>query len=169
MISPRAFRTGEMLSSMGKSVPSLRRRMRLGMRDVLAPGDAGQDLPLVLVQVGRDQGEDGCAHHLRRRVPEDPLGGGVPAQDGAIQLLAHDGLVRRLHNRGEPRRGQRDLVGGGYCRIRISQARPPESMGLQISRCYCSCFHSPERRDTTEIRYSLPRSSIRILTLMRIS
>jgi hypothetical protein len=32
-----------------------------------------------------------------------------------------------------------------------------------------SCFHSPDRRETTEIRYSLPRCSIRILMLMRIS
>jgi hypothetical protein len=99
------------------------------MRDVLAPGDPGQDRALVLVQVGRDQGEHGGANHLRGRVPEDPLGGGVPGQDGAVERLADDGLVRGFDDCGEPRRRERNLVGTWRCGVRISQTEPPDRVG----------------------------------------
>jgi hypothetical protein len=92
------------------------------MGDVVAAGDSRQDPALLLVQLGRDQREDRGTHHLGCGVPEDPLGRGVPRQYGAVQLLADDGFIGRLDDRGEPRRRQRNLVGGGRCGIGIRQA-----------------------------------------------
>ena len=63
-----------------------------------------QRIGLDAVQLRRDEPVDRLADHLRRGVAEDPLGRLVPAGDGAIEPLADDGVIRRVHNGGQPRR-----------------------------------------------------------------
>ena len=46
--------------------------------------------------VGGDDEGDVTPHGLLCRIAEDPLGGGVPALDDAVQRLADDGILRRL-------------------------------------------------------------------------
>ncbi len=72
----------------------------LEVGDVLALADTGQNVALVIVQLGRDQLVNGGAHHLLRRISEDAFGRRIPAQHSPVECLAHDRVVRRLHNRG---------------------------------------------------------------------
>jgi len=73
--------------------------------DPLAPPDAREHVVLFRPPIlGNDQ-RDGAADGLRRRPAESPLGGGVPGCDDAVERLAHDDVVRRRHDGGEPRPG----------------------------------------------------------------
>jgi hypothetical protein len=92
---------------------------------VLAARDPRQNVALLLVQVGRDQGEDRRAHHLGRGIAEDPLRGGVPGQEGAVELLADDRLVGRLDDGGEPGGGERRLFRAGKFGIEWRQGGSP--------------------------------------------
>jgi hypothetical protein len=78
----------------------------LEVGDVLAPRDPGQDFAFVRVQVRRDELVNRRADHLGGGVPEDPLGRRIPGENGPVEGLADDGVVRRLDDGGEPRRGQ---------------------------------------------------------------
>ena len=74
------------------------------MVDPFAAPDAGQDLVFLLLPVVGDDAADRLADHLGRGVAEHPLGGRVPRGDDAVQVLADDGVVARIDDRGEAQR-----------------------------------------------------------------
>jgi hypothetical protein len=45
---------------------------------------------------------DGRSNHFVRGIPEHALGRLVPRQHDPVEVFADDGIVRRLHNRGQP-------------------------------------------------------------------
>jgi hypothetical protein len=76
------------------------------------------------VQLGWNQQEDRVSHDLRRGIAEDSLGGSVPGENGPVERLAHDRVIGRLDDRGEP--GGRNSCGPvrvGNVRIQIGQAQ----------------------------------------------
>ena len=64
------------------------------------------------IRSGRDDQRDVAADRLLGGVAEQPLGGGVPALNDAVERLADDGVVRRLDDRREQPGGEQlvDLV-----------------------------------------------------------
>src|ERR1051325_6080269 len=73
------------------------------MLDDPAGADARDDVVFfVLAVVGNDRA-DRAAVHFRRGIAEHPLRRGVPRRDDAVEILADDGVVRGLNNRGQQR------------------------------------------------------------------
>jgi hypothetical protein len=68
------------------------------MLNALSVAYASENLGLLVMQLGWYQDGDGLAYQLLSGVTVDPLGGHVPGADDAIQILAQDRVVRRLHN-----------------------------------------------------------------------
>jgi hypothetical protein len=79
--------------------------------DPFAASDAGQDLVFLLLPVVGDDATNGLADHLRFRKAEHPLGGRIPGGDDAVQILADDGIVARIDDRGEPLRIALHMLG----------------------------------------------------------
>jgi hypothetical protein len=69
----------------------------------LASSDARQDFAFLAPQLGRDQQRDRLADHLGRRIAEDAFGAFIPGGDDAVEVLADDGIVGGLDDRGEKR------------------------------------------------------------------
>jgi hypothetical protein len=67
--------------------------------DTLAASQPRQYLRFFVLAVGRDeQRGDGLADGFLGRVTEKPLSTSVPARDDAVEVLAYDGVVRRIHD-----------------------------------------------------------------------
>ena len=81
--------------------PVLRLSQRLVVLDALAPPDAVEDGEEVVLLLGREDQLDGFSDRLVGRVPEDPLGGTVPAGDRAVEGLGDDRVLARADDRGE--------------------------------------------------------------------
>ena len=77
---------------------------RLEVIDPLALDEAGQDLAFLGVSVLRNDQRDVLAHRLGRGIAEDPFGPRVPGRDDPLEGLAHDGIVRGVHDGREPGR-----------------------------------------------------------------
>jgi hypothetical protein len=69
------------------------------VRDALAPADAVEERLLLPSRSGGNSIVIGRPDRLVGRVAEQPLGGGVPRQDHALERLADDGVVGRLDDR----------------------------------------------------------------------
>ena len=83
---------------------------RLEIADGPALPDPRQHLVLLVQALGRDDDRDGPPHRLRRRVPEQLLGRGVPGSDDPAEILAHDGVGRGAHEGREMERRQLSLL-----------------------------------------------------------
>ncbi len=70
--------------------------------DLLAAPDALQDRGHFVLTPGRGQDRDVPAEHFVRGITKEFLRGRIPARDDAVQGLARDRLVRRLHDRSQP-------------------------------------------------------------------
>ena len=109
-------------SRIGETVSEIRRGGRpwpphgVEMLDPLAAAELGQDLVLLVLQLGRDDLRDRLADHLVGLVAEDPLGAGVPRGDDALQRLADDRVVRRDDDRRQARRVDLRCAALGRCR-----------------------------------------------------
>jgi len=71
--------------------------------DVLPPRNPGQNVVLVSVQLGRDEPIYGSPYNFFGAIAEDPLGGRIPGQNGALQVLTDDRIVGGFDYGGEPR------------------------------------------------------------------
>ena len=69
----------------------------------LAPPNGREDGLQVVEALGRHETRDVLSDHLARRPAEEPLRRRVPARDDAVQGLRGDGVIRRLHERAQPR------------------------------------------------------------------
>ncbi len=67
----------------------------------LAAADARDDFGFLVGAVGRDELRDIPADDLARGIAKDPFGAPVPADNGAVEPLADDGVVRGLDDRGQ--------------------------------------------------------------------
>jgi hypothetical protein len=81
----------------------LRAALGLEMFDALARAQTAQDRRFLVRALRRDDEHDRLADGFLRGVSEEALGGRVPAQDFAVQRLAHDRVVRRGDDRSEQR------------------------------------------------------------------
>ena len=70
--------------------------------DLLPAPDALQDRGHFVLTPGRGQDRDVPAEHFVRGITKEFLRGRIPARDDAVQGLARDRLVRRLHDRSQP-------------------------------------------------------------------
>ena len=62
--------------------------------DGFAPSNAIEDVTHLGAPVGRDDDIDARADLLRRGIPEQAFGRGVPAGDGAVERFGDDGVIR---------------------------------------------------------------------------
>ena len=99
MTWPASSLIGEMVSDTRMRWPSLAHPHGLEVFDPLPGLQGGDDLVLFGDAVRRNDQGDVTPDGLLGRVAEQPLGGGVPALDDAVQRLADDGVVRRLDDR----------------------------------------------------------------------
>src|SRR5690606_8132804 len=88
----------------------------LVVSDPLATAEPRQDRGNVVFLFRRDENRNGLADRLLGRVPVHPLRTSIPAGDDPVQVLAQDGVVRRLDDRRqEPTRdaalSRRRLIG----------------------------------------------------------
>ena len=74
------------------------------MVDALATPDALKNCGLLVELVRRNQNHDRFADHLFGGVAEDAFRPAVPAGDDAVEVLAHDRVIRVFDDRGEPLR-----------------------------------------------------------------
>ena len=80
------------------------------MIDPLSGLQAGDDVVFLGDAVGGNDERDVAAHRLLGGVAEEPLGGGVPALNDAVERLADDGVVRRFDDRRQ-QAGRQKLAG----------------------------------------------------------
>ena len=71
------------------------------MVDAFAAANPRQDLVLLALPVRRNDAADRSADHFLGGVPEHALRRGIPGLNDAVQILADNGVVRRLDDRGE--------------------------------------------------------------------
>ncbi len=64
-----------------------------------------QDLRFLVLELRWNQDVDRLADDFRGSIAEEPLRPRVPGLDDAVEVLAHDGVIRRPDNRGELLRG----------------------------------------------------------------
>jgi hypothetical protein len=103
------------------SVPVLNRRNRDGNReqrpvfflpdgleviDGLAAEDGAEDVVFFRLAVGGNDDADRSPDHLLGFPAEHPFGGLVPGDDDSVYILADDGIVGRLDDRGQAERGR---------------------------------------------------------------
>ncbi|GAO53758.1 hypothetical protein NMD1_00764 [Novosphingobium sp. MD-1] len=74
---------------------------RFEVPHALSALDAADDRVFLALAIGRNQTADGLADHFRFFVPEDSRCGRIPAYDRAVELLADNGVIRRLDDRGK--------------------------------------------------------------------
>src|SRR6478752_647987 len=70
--------------------------------DPLSPPDTGENLTFFIVSVFRNNNRDGLANCFFGSEAEDALCAFIPAYDNAIEILAYDYVVARLHDRRNP-------------------------------------------------------------------
>src|ERR1700686_3364652 len=73
---------------------------RLVVIEAVAAADALEDLRFLVVQLLRNEDSDRLADDVFGRVAEQPLGGAVPADDDAVEVLADDGVAGRFDDAG---------------------------------------------------------------------
>jgi hypothetical protein len=91
---------------------------RLEMVHTLAPQQPRDNLSLLVMQLGRNEGVYRFADDLGTVITENATGTAVPAADHAVERLADDSVIGRLHDRSEPglrisTENTRGLVGRG--------------------------------------------------------
>ena len=91
----------------------LRDAHRLVVVDALSAPLPRKDVGLLASKLRRNQSTDRRPNHLGRRVAEDPFGAGIPGLDDAVQVLADDGVVRRLDQRSQALLNQLELRQAG--------------------------------------------------------
>src|SRR5262249_55572608 len=69
--------------------------------DPFAAADALENLPLLVPAVGRNDERDRLTDHLAGGIAKETLRAGVPGRHDAIEILARDGIRRRLDDRGK--------------------------------------------------------------------
>ena len=69
------------------------------MADTLSAPDALQDFAAIIGLSRRNQMIDVTADHFRSRVSEDASRCVIPARDGSIELLPHDGIRGEFDDR----------------------------------------------------------------------
>src|SRR3546814_3876096 len=90
---------------------------RVVVVDGLAAADAGEDYVFFVVAVGGNQDRHRLPDLFLGGIAEEPLRAAVPACGDAVEVLADDGVVRRLDDGGQALRrrlrgvAQRDVVG----------------------------------------------------------
>jgi hypothetical protein len=72
------------------------------MLHALAPHQPRDNLGLLVMQLGRNEGVYRFADDLGTLITENATGTAVPAADHAVERLADDSVVGRLHDRREP-------------------------------------------------------------------
>jgi hypothetical protein len=70
--------------------------------DLLSPPDTGENLTFFIVAVFRNNNRDGLANCFFGSEAEDALCAFIPAYDNAIEILAYDYVIARLHDRRNP-------------------------------------------------------------------
>ena len=109
------------------------------MRHPLAALDTAQNAGLFFHTVRRKKQSHGAAEHFFGRVSVNPLGGFVPGVDAALEVLADDSVVGRLHNFGPPQYGILDLCLVDFCLVGIRLVRhrlnDPVNPICQSGRC----------------------------------
>src|SRR5690606_20087808 len=87
------------------------------------PGaDAPQDCLFLVADGGREQYGHRAPDGLFRRIAVQALGTPVPARDSAVEVLADDGVVRRIDDGRQPRPG---LVRPGEVHHHVEAAGDP--------------------------------------------
>ena len=81
-----------------------------GKPHALALTDAVEQIAFLVMQVVRDQLEDGPTDHFLRAIPEHLFGGRVPAGHHAIYGFADDGISGRGNDGGKPLGGMLRLA-----------------------------------------------------------
>src|SRR6266550_330068 len=71
------------------------------MLDPFAFRDLGQDLLLFVLKLSRDDDRNRLTDDLICAVAEQADGAFIPRNDAAVERLANDGVVRRLHDRSQ--------------------------------------------------------------------
>src|SRR5205085_11552589 len=74
---------------------------RLEMLNPLAFADFGEDLPLFVLELGRDDDRNRLADDLFRPIAKQSNGAVVPGIDAAVERLADDSVVRRFDDRSQ--------------------------------------------------------------------
>jgi hypothetical protein len=82
---------------------------RLEMRNTLAAPDPGQHFILFALPILGDDDADRTADRFLGRVAEQLLGTAVPRLDRAVEILAHDRIVGRRDDGGQPEIRGREL------------------------------------------------------------
>ena len=100
----------------------------LVMVDALTAPDAVEYAGLLVVALGRYEDGHGLANDLIGFVAEEPLRRAVPAGDDAIEILADDRVVGRLHYGGQPLHGVLGALGLGQVNQHVHGAD-------EIARC----------------------------------
>src|SRR5262249_52990223 len=80
---------------------ALRDALRLEVVDSFAPDERREDRSLFRQSLLRQQHRDRSSDGLFRGIAEDALSASIPARDDPREVLADDGIVRRLHDRRE--------------------------------------------------------------------
>ena len=78
--------------------------------------------------VGLDEERERPPNHLRCRIAIEPLRPGIPGDDGPVEGLADDGVIRGLHEGGEPLEARLRLLALG------DVAEPDAEDGLALHR-----------------------------------
>src|SRR6188508_2370844 len=81
-----------------------------GKSHALALTDAVEQIAFLVMQMVRNQPEDGPTNHFLGAIPEHLFGGRVPAGHHAIHGFADDGISGRRNNGGKPLRGMLRLA-----------------------------------------------------------
>ena len=120
---------------------------------VVPHGFAGANLPqhevfLALTNLRNDDA-DRLPDRFRGRIAEHALGGGIPRQDDPVQILADDGVIRRIDDLGEM--PWRKIVGRGVPSLSSEEGRPQASRAADRERI------AVRRRLTRGVRPICPR------------
>jgi hypothetical protein len=92
----------------GEPPPVLRLPHGLEVVDGLAAAKAGEHVVLFGAPLGGNDERDVTADRFGGGVAEHPLGRSIPGDDDAVERLAHDRVIGRVHDRGQAR--ARDVV-----------------------------------------------------------
>ena len=102
MIVPCSSRSGEMVTETSSNRPVLRPAHRLEVVHPLAPPQPRQDHRLFVLPIFGQQAQNRLSDHLLRPVAEDALRGRIPAGDHPGERFTDDGVIRGVHDGGEP-------------------------------------------------------------------
>ena len=101
-ICPASSRSGDTVSEIGTSVPSLRCRIVSKCKILRPRRMRASTFILFALPIRRDDDADRTADRFVGRVAEQQLRAAVPRLNGAVEVLAHDRIVGRRDDGGQP-------------------------------------------------------------------